>query len=250
MAARIVSVENEVTLEEYLDLQSKPGKRLTQKAVEGDSSLESQFDYFLTILGPDIPKPVPQYKIERYFIDRAWPEFSIAVELNGGAGGGYGQRVICNKCHTPVRARKKDGTLGKELRMPYPSHSGAGAERDALKFNLLTQLGWRVFVVTSNYLKENPEAVIGMLRVEIRKARESMNRPAVIDLPVFTKRELDVLQMIAIGKSYAEIALAIGLSVNTVEKYAENIRTKLDVASTTAAAVKAYSLGLIRSNIF
>jgi DNA-binding CsgD family transcriptional regulator/tetratricopeptide (TPR) repeat protein len=55
-----------------------------------------------------------------------------------------------------------------------------------------------------------------------------------------TSREVEVLRLVAAGKSNPEIARQLFLSEKTVARHLSNIFTKLDVASRTAAAAFAY----------
>ncbi|NEW40078.1 response regulator transcription factor [Nocardia cyriacigeorgica] len=57
-------------------------------------------------------------------------------------------------------------------------------------------------------------------------------------------RELEVLRLVAAGRSNPEIASALVLSEKTVARHLSNIFTKLDVTSRTAAAAFAYEHGL------
>jgi DNA-binding NarL/FixJ family response regulator len=55
-----------------------------------------------------------------------------------------------------------------------------------------------------------------------------------------TSREVQVLRLVAAGKSNKELADALSLSVKTVERHVGNILTKLDVSSRVAATAWAY----------
>jgi DNA-binding CsgD family transcriptional regulator len=59
-----------------------------------------------------------------------------------------------------------------------------------------------------------------------------------------TEREVEVLRLVAEGKSNPEIARVLVLSQKTVERHLSNIFTKLDVSSRTAAAAYAHEHGL------
>lgn len=59
------------------------------------------------------------------------------------------------------------------------------------------------------------------------------------DEPALTRREREVVEYFATGATYAEIARALGITVNTVRTHVKNIYTKLHVASKTEAVLKA-----------
>jgi len=57
-------------------------------------------------------------------------------------------------------------------------------------------------------------------------------------------RELEVLQLLAAGKSNRSIAVELGISERTVDRHVSNIFTKLDVSSRSAATAYAYEHGI------
>jgi DNA-binding NarL/FixJ family response regulator len=62
-----------------------------------------------------------------------------------------------------------------------------------------------------------------------------------------THREMDVLRLIAEGKTNAEIAQSLFVSVGTVKVHVERIIDKLGVSDRTQAAVRAVELGYLAS---
>jgi ATP/maltotriose-dependent transcriptional regulator MalT len=58
-------------------------------------------------------------------------------------------------------------------------------------------------------------------------------------------RELDVLRLVADGKTNRDIAETLILSPHTVARHVSNIFTKLGVGSRAAATASAYELGLL-----
>jgi ATP/maltotriose-dependent transcriptional regulator MalT len=75
-----------------------------------------------------------------------------------------------------------------------------------------------------------------------RTAEQLSERPSVAGL---TAREIEVLRLVAAGKSNREIAAELYLSVKTVARHLSNIFSKIDVSSRTAATAFAYEHGLI-----
>ena len=59
-----------------------------------------------------------------------------------------------------------------------------------------------------------------------------------------TGRELEVLRLVAAGKTNKRIAADLGLSVRTVERHLSNIFTKLELSSRSAATAYAFEHGL------
>ena len=60
-----------------------------------------------------------------------------------------------------------------------------------------------------------------------------------------TPRELEVLRLVAAGRSNKEIAAALVISEHTVARHVQNIFTKLGVPSRTAAGAFAYEHRLV-----
>jgi DNA-binding CsgD family transcriptional regulator len=59
-----------------------------------------------------------------------------------------------------------------------------------------------------------------------------------------TRREVQVLRLVAVGKSNAAVATELFLSERTIERHLSNIFNKLDLSTRTAAAAWAYKHGL------
>jgi DNA-binding NarL/FixJ family response regulator len=60
-----------------------------------------------------------------------------------------------------------------------------------------------------------------------------------------TGRELEVLALVAMGKTNREIAAALVISEHTVARHVQNILAKLGVSSRTAAAAFAFEHDLV-----
>jgi len=75
-----------------------------------------------------------------------------------------------------------------------------------------------------------------------------VHRPAAASpgLAQLTERELEILRLIATGKSNAEIAASTFLSEHTVKTHVVHILRKLDLRDRTQAVVLAYEAGIVR----
>jgi DNA-binding NarL/FixJ family response regulator len=69
--------------------------------------------------------------------------------------------------------------------------------------------------------------------------REELETPAA-DAHGLTARELEVLRLVAAGRSNRAIASALVISEHTVARHLQNIFRKLDVSSRTAASAFAF----------
>jgi DNA-binding NarL/FixJ family response regulator len=64
-------------------------------------------------------------------------------------------------------------------------------------------------------------------------------------VPHLTKRQLEVLRLLAEGRSTAEIATALGLSHTTIRNYIANLLVALGVHTRLQAVIAARKAGLI-----
>jgi NarL family two-component system response regulator LiaR len=81
------------------------------------------------------------------------------------------------------------------------------------------------------------------------KVIQEFNRPsdAIHTIDTITRRELEVLRLIARGLSNQEISHALNIHERTIAKYVSNILSKLHVANRTQAALYAIREGLMSS---
>lgn len=86
-----------------------------------------------------------------------------------------------------------------------------------------------------------PEKEVLVPESEIKKT----NSPKTLELQI-SKRELEVLNLLACGKSNDEIAQTLFVSRNTVKSHLNNIYQKLDVKRRTQAVNKAKSCGILQ----
>lgn len=129
----------------------------------------------------------------------------------------------------------------------------AGAAGYVLKHASREELLGAVRGVLNGESPLNPELAMRLLR---RLARETGTRGIRVPgsnekrrearLPgSLTSRELDVLALLAVGKTNRGIASELHLSLSTVKGHLEHIISKLGVSDRTQAAVRAVELGLL-----
>jgi DNA-binding CsgD family transcriptional regulator len=63
-----------------------------------------------------------------------------------------------------------------------------------------------------------------------------------------TGREVEVLQLMARGCTYAKVGVQLGISAHTVAAHIKNAYRKLDVHSAAAAVMRAIELRLLLSD--
>ena len=78
-----------------------------------------------------------------------------------------------------------------------------------------------------------------------RPRRRAPSRGAAPDTHGLTARELQVLRLVASGRSNREIAAALVISEHTVARHLQNIFAKLGVSSRTAATAFAFAHDLL-----
>jgi DNA-binding NarL/FixJ family response regulator len=75
---------------------------------------------------------------------------------------------------------------------------------------------------------------------------EALIRPAMVrDDSGLTAREIEVLRLVAAGKTNAAVAADLFLSEKTVARHMSNIFAKLDISSRAAATAFAYEHDLV-----
>jgi DNA-binding CsgD family transcriptional regulator len=83
--------------------------------------------------------------------------------------------------------------------------------------------------------------VVQVLRLDLCPAPAPLNG----ELPCVTRRELEVLRLMAKGCSYEAIGVCLGVTPNTVASHVKNTYRKLAVHSAPAAVMRAVEMRLI-----
>ena len=107
---------------------------------------------------------------------------------------------------------------------------------------IFTALGiWLALKLT----KPKIERVVVEKEIYIEKSNGFIFNEAETDRLGISKRELEVLQLMAQGLSNAEIGARLFVSLNTIKTHASNLFIKLDASRRTQAIEKAKTLNLI-----
>ena len=117
----------------------------------------------------------------------------------------------------------------------------AGATGYLLKDSSAEEIGAAILKLIAG---ESPISA-SIARHLLRRFQLAPTKPAAPLAPHLTPREMDVLQLIAKGLSYARIAETLAMSANTVPSYVKQIYRKLEVNSRGEAVFEAMQLGLL-----
>lgn len=90
-----------------------------------------------------------------------------------------------------------------------------------------------------------PARYVGKLLAALERDDAGARSPAQRLPEPLSRRELEVLRLVAAGKSNRRIASELFVSVGTVKTHLNNLYRKLEARSRTQAAVRARELGLI-----
>jgi DNA-binding NarL/FixJ family response regulator len=120
----------------------------------------------------------------------------------------------------------------------------AGAAGFLLKSAPARELAGAVRTVAAGDALLAPEIVRRMIEDYVRRPRPGSSAPAA--LGELTAREREVLELVARGRSNAEIAGELHLSDPTVKTHVSRILTKLGLRDRVQAVVLAYESGLVQ----
>lgn len=125
-----------------------------------------------------------------------------------------------------------------------------GAQSNYLR--IFADEGWRLLHLLEQYRSHlhaphsYSDEILALMRGEAGRPLPSPQLSPMEDLTPLTRREMDILQLMADGKSNQEIALELILALNTVKKHVANILTKLQVSNRTQAVILARKSGWIK----
>jgi len=130
-------------------------------------------------------------------------------------------------------------TLWRELDMPYETarvRSLVGLVNERLGDAEGAQLEFEAAQETFDRLGAAPDAA---------RLAHRLESPAPQPSGLLTGRELEVLRLVATGRTNRTIAADLAISEKTVARHLSNIFTKLDLSSRSAATAYAYAHKLV-----
>jgi DNA-binding CsgD family transcriptional regulator len=101
--------------------------------------------------------------------------------------------------------------------------------------------GRRVSVDISSAQLLSHGSIVGVFGL----ADPSHELPALSETTQLTPRQMTVLRQLAAGKSTRDIAVALGISTETVRNHIRGLTARLGVRSRLEAVIKAHELGLV-----
>ena len=203
------------------------------------TDLERAFDTQFIALGQDLPRPQSEYyfaKPRKWRVDRAWPEYKVAVEIEGGT---WGRKVICHNCGQVVHAKTAGGKVGKQIRL-YGGHNAAGFKKDIEKYNRLAADGWILLRYTNEDIYADPHSMVK----QIRGALES-RAYQVAEIARLSKLQEKSLYLIAAGFKTAEIAERMNTTETALRRSVQKTCQRLEVNTRAAAVARAIAWGVI-----
>jgi DNA-binding NarL/FixJ family response regulator len=91
----------------------------------------------------------------------------------------------------------------------------------------------------------DPDELLARMRRAIVRSRRRGDRPTGTHAFDLTRRELEVMELLAAGRTQSEIASGLVISPKTVASHVQRILTKLGVHSRAQAVALAYDVGLV-----
>ncbi len=195
------------------------------------------------------------------------------LQIIGEASDGWEALDLCRRAQPDlvlmdVRMPRMDGlTATREIKQEHPGTSvlvvtmhddpdylfealRAGAAGYVLKDATRKDMLSAIRRVLSGESPLEPDLAARLLR---RLAHEAQEKPAGTSLEPereeppqpLTPREVEVLELLALGQTNRDIAQTFVISVATAKRHVENIIAKLEVSDRTQAVARALELGIV-----
>ncbi|HUH86243.1 MAG TPA: helix-turn-helix transcriptional regulator [Stellaceae bacterium] len=188
----------------YRSITAREEARLSQASLKSLAAAKGWFTAKVSVAGRFLDAPARSFEMLRYFFRDA--------PTGGGSAPAALQQWL----------RRRSTHWGMSW-----LHPGAGAPY------VTERGGWRL---TIHFIADPLAAERGELMMLRERAAIAPDELSALPL---TRRERDVLAILAAGKSNAEIAALLAISPRTVQKHLEHIFEKLGVETRTSATLRA-----------
>jgi DNA-binding NarL/FixJ family response regulator len=135
------------------------------------------------------------------------------------------------------------------LRFPEVKILGMSSHGDRTYASEMISRGALGFFNKAAGAEEIEKALLGALQnqitISLPEGKTTPVRTTSIEKPLLTRRELEVLELIAHGYTNKEIADRLFVSASTVDTHRKNLLFKFDVLNTAALVHKAGKVGLL-----
>jgi DNA-binding NarL/FixJ family response regulator len=194
------------------------------------------------------------------------------IEVVGEASNGREALLLCERVRPDlvlmdVRMPEMDGiTATREIKQRYPEtsvmmmtmHENPDYLLEALKAGaagyVLKDAPRREVISAVRRVREgesslDPELSARLLRrlaVEVDEQGGTIPADGELTADALTPREMEVLQLMQLGRTNRQVAQQLYISRGTVKRHVENIIAKLEVSDRTQAVVRALELGILR----
>jgi DNA-binding NarL/FixJ family response regulator len=152
---------------------------------------------------------------------------------------------VCSECNQLERAARLLGAAeGAYALVDVPGLVPHSAVVDRTTTSLRVRLGQDRFAATQTEGRSlrTEDAIADALSVEIEAQEPGARAHAAAD--GLTPREIEVLRLLAAGRSNPEIAATLVISVKTVERHLANVYAKIGARTRVDAATYALTRGL------
>ena len=141
--------------------------------------------------------------------------------------------------------------LSAKLKKAYPKMKiiGMSTFNERSYISQMIQNGADGFLVKSASKEEIEKAIAtvldGQMYLSVDVNMNAQEQKKLNNLPVLTRREKEVLRLIAEGLTNPQIAEKLYISINTVDSHRKNLLTKFETSNTAALIRNAIQWGLL-----
>ena len=168
------------------------------------------------------------------YFEKSVPDILLMdMQMPGLSGVDLAKKILRQYPHIKIIAFSSfdDSTLVKQILR-------AGARGYVLK-----NADWQTITKAIHGVMEGEQVVDETIQKMLLQETLTGQRRSIYEVPI-TKREKEILKLIAAGLSSQEIADKLFISIRTVETHRQNLNQKLDIKNTAGLVMEAVRRGL------